>query len=37
VGQKMSGLNITIHTSAKNDEHGFALLESFGMPFKKNK
>lgn len=35
LGQKMLGLNITIHTSAKNDEHGFALLESFGMPFKK--
>lgn len=37
VGQKVSGLNVTIHTSAESDEHGFALLEQFGMPFKKNK
>ena len=35
VGQKISGLNITIQTSAKKDEQGLALLEHFGMPFKK--
>lgn len=36
--EKVHGLNITIHTSAKNDQHGFELLKSFGMPFnKKNK
>lgn len=34
-GQKVHGLNITIHTSAKNDKHGFALLEHFGIPFKR--
>lgn len=33
--EKVFGLNITIQTTAKNDEHGFALLKSFGMPFKK--
>ncbi len=27
------GLDITITTSAKTDEEGFALLEMFGMPF----
>ncbi len=35
--EKAHGMNITIHTSALNDEHGFALLKQFGMPFKKNK
>lgn len=35
VGQKVLGLNVTIHTSAKNDEYGLKLLELFGMPFKK--
>lgn len=35
VGQKVLGLNITIHTSANDDEAGFKLLELFGMPFKK--
>ncbi len=34
---KSHGMNITIHTSAINDEQGFALLKQFGMPFKKNK
>jgi large subunit ribosomal protein L5 len=29
------GLNITIQTSAKTDEEGYALLKSFGMPFRK--
>ena len=28
-------MNITIQTTAKNDEHGLALLTSLGMPFKK--
>ena len=32
---KTSGLNITIQTTAKNDDHGRALLREFGMPFKK--
>ncbi len=29
------GLNITIVTTATNDEHGKALLEAFGFPFRK--
>ena len=33
---KSYGLNITIVTSAKNDEHAFKLIKSFGMPFKAN-
>lgn len=33
---KAYGLNITIHTTAKCDEHGLALLKSFGMPFRSN-
>ena len=28
------GLNVSIHTTAESDEHGFALLKSFNMPFK---
>lgn len=35
--EKMTGMNITIHTSAVNDEQGFELLKSFGMPFKRAK
>ncbi len=35
VGDKVFGLNISIHTTASNDEHGRALLEQFGMPFRK--
>lgn len=35
VGDKVYGLNITVQTTAKNDDHAFALLKSFGMPFKK--
>jgi large subunit ribosomal protein L5 len=35
VGQKISGLNITVNTSAANDGHALRLLECFGMPFKK--
>ncbi|MDP3889425.1 MAG: 50S ribosomal protein L5 [bacterium] len=33
-GDKLRGLNVTIHTTAKKDEHGFELLKSFGMPFR---
>jgi len=29
------GLNITIHTTARTDDHGRALIKSFGMPFRK--
>lgn len=32
---KIYGLNISIHTTAKRDEHAYALLKSFGMPFVK--
>lgn len=31
---KIRGLNITIQTSAKSDDLGFALLKKFNMPFK---
>jgi len=31
----MRGMNITFTTTAKNDEEGRALLESFGFPFRK--
>lgn len=33
--EKVYGMNITIHTTAKTDEHGFELLKNFGMPFRK--
>lgn len=32
---KVKGLNITIVTTAKNDEEGYALMEAIGMPFPK--
>lgn len=32
---KVRGLNITICTSAKNDEQGRALLDALGVPFRK--
>lgn len=32
---KQHGLNITIQTTAGNDAHGYELLKSFGMPFRK--
>ncbi len=32
---KVKGLNITIVTTAQNDEHGRALLRELGMPFRK--
>ena len=34
---KVMGLQITFVTSANTDEEAYALLEEFGMPFKKNK
>lgn len=33
--EKIRGLNVTIVTSAKTDEHARALLDAFGMPFRK--
>ncbi len=33
---KSRGLNVTIHTSAREDDHAIALLKSFNMPFKQN-
>jgi len=33
--KRVYGMNITIHTTACNDEQGLALFKSFGMPFKK--
>jgi large subunit ribosomal protein L5 len=35
IGSKIHGLNVTIHTTAHNDERALALLESFGMPFRR--
>jgi len=35
VTDKLSGMNITFHTTAKTDQQGFELLKSFGMPFRK--
>jgi len=32
---KAQGMNITVHTTAKNDQQGFALLKELGMPFKR--
>jgi large subunit ribosomal protein L5 len=32
--EKVKGLNITFVTNAKSDEHGRALLKSFGLPFR---
>lgn len=34
--KKIQGLNITFVTSAKTDKEAKALLEKFGLPFKKN-
>lgn len=33
---KIKGMNITFVTSATTDEHGRALLQGLGMPFRKN-
>jgi large subunit ribosomal protein L5 len=35
--EKVFGMNVTIHTSAKTDEHGFELLKGFKMPFRVKK
>ena len=32
----MRGLDITITTNGATDEQAFALLEAFGMPFRKD-
>jgi large subunit ribosomal protein L5 len=37
LGKKSHGMNITIQTSARKDEHGLALLQAFDIPFKKLK
>ena len=34
---KINGYNITFVTTAKTDEEGYALLKSFGLPFKNAK
>lgn len=34
---QVRGMDISIITTSKNDQEGFALLKSFGMPFKTNK
>ncbi len=34
---RILGMNITFVTSAEKDEEGYALLQKFGFPFKKNK
>lgn len=36
-GDRSFGMNITIHTTAQSDAHGFALLKEMGMPFQKQK
>ena len=36
ISKKVHGMNITIQTSSSNDMHGYALLQAFNMPFKKN-
>lgn len=35
--ERLLGMNITMVTSAKTDEEGYALLREFGLPFKNNK
>lgn len=35
VTDKVYGLNVTIQTTARDDKQGFALLDGFGMPFRK--
>jgi len=34
---KMNGMNITLVTSAPNDQEAYALLKEFGLPFKNQK
>ena len=33
---KVRGMNITIQTTAQDDQHAYALLKKFNMPFQKN-
>lgn len=35
INQKLYGMNVTICTTARADEHGVELLKEFGMPFRK--
>jgi len=35
LSEKLYGLNVTIQTTADSDDQAFALLKSFGMPFRK--
>lgn len=35
VTERAHGMNITMHTSTKNDVHAHALIKAFGMPFKR--
>jgi large subunit ribosomal protein L5 len=35
INQKMYGLNVTICTTARTNEHGLELLRELGMPFRK--
>jgi large subunit ribosomal protein L5 len=35
VNQKLFGMNVTICTTARSNEHGVELLKEFGMPFRK--
>jgi len=37
LSKKAHGMNITIQTSAREDEHGLALLQAFNIPFRKSK
>lgn len=37
IAKKAHGMNITIQTSAQEDEHGLALLKAFNIPFRKSK
>jgi large subunit ribosomal protein L5 len=36
LGKKVLGMNITIQTSSCNDQHAYALLQAFKVPFKKS-
>jgi large subunit ribosomal protein L5 len=37
IAKKAHGMNITIQTSTRNDDHGLALLKAFSIPFRKSK
>ena len=34
--EKIRGMNITMHTTARTDEEGYRLLQLIGLPFRKN-